>query len=947
MSMTLTDYQSELRDVLGTAAEGNGGLLQVIGGPGVGKTTLLGSLKEQAAASGAVCLTATGFADDAVIPFNIVEQLIRSSTSTGALDVVARWRTAGERYAEAEQGLLRSLVREISDVLHRIAGGRPLILAVDDAEHADYPSLMCLLHIARHASGTRTLVVMTSGKTRHLCTRIHSFHHLYKIEIGTLPESGVGRLLERHGDADLADRIRASCHAVSGGNPRLVKALLRDHLKAARSGAGGGVTVGAEFQESYRRCLLRHQTLLQVAGAIAVLGPYASPWRVAGLLEYGTERASRAVELLNSAGLLEDGRFRHPAARSVALETLAADDRARLSAKAAELLYAEGADPIAVAELLVTAGKTPDQKGVAVLWQAAQKNLDEGRTEEAIASLRLADRADLSRREHMDILMALIGALWSSNPATAEPELDRLLAEIRAESPADIPEQYQCFLLFMVLWFGRYADAEETFKWSSGSGDTDTASSTAALRVTRQWVTFLKPMLIHDFPGQDGPDGEVDGLWAANLEHGLQLSFDELGMEIGHLQDPQQVADFSPDTMHLLSPSNHFWFAYAYACRIVWALAARGESETADRLCGALFTAADKLNMKTPCAVALSMRAYIRCRHGDFTSAIDLASTALRSIPPRGWGVAIGLPLSVLVAAHTAIGRLEEAQRYLDYWVPKEMFDSVVGLEYLRARGQYCLATNRPYAALNDFMVSGMLIDQWPVDFGDLAPWRVDAAEAYLRVHEPAEAKRLALEELKLSPDRPLSTRGRALRVLAMAEDPDKRRLLLYQSAKCLREQGDRYELARTLAELSQDYLSTGETQQARTTWHEARKLMDECGMSAQHESRRELVVDGVESVGSPQPPKDAGEAQHTEDDAPGPAAENGELPVLSEAEWRVATLAASGMTNRQIAKSLYITVSTVEQHLTRIYRKLSVGNRQELSRRLWLLIGATGASSC
>ncbi|MFS7872027.1 AAA family ATPase [Streptomyces asiaticus] len=944
--MRLTDYQSELRDVLGAAAEGNGGLLQVTGGPGVGKTTLLGNLKERAAASGAVCLTASGFADDTAIPFNIVEQLIRSSTATDALEVVARWRTAGERYAEAEHDLLRSLVREISDVLHRIAGGRQLILAVDDAEHADYPSLMCLLHIARHASGTRTLVVMTSGQTHHLCTRMHSFHHLYKIDIGTLPESGVERLLERYGDADLAGRIHSSCYAISGGNPRLVKALLRDHLKAARSGAGAEVTVGAEFQEAYRLSLLCHQTLLQVAQALAVLGPYGSPRRVATLLECGAERVSRAMDLLNSAGLLRDGRFRHPAARSVALETLATEDRARLSAKAAELLYAEGADPIAVAELLVTADKTPDQKGVAVLWQAAQKNLDEGCTEEAIASLRLAERADLSRREHMDILMALVGALWSSNPAAAEPELDRLLAAIRAESPADIPEPYQCFLLFMVLWFGRYADADETFKWSSGCDDTDTASSMAALRVTRQWVTFLKPTLIHDFPGQDVPDGEVDGLWAANLEHGLQLSVDELGMEIGHLQDPRQMADFSPDAMHLLSPSNHFWFAYAYACRIVWALAARGESEAADRLCGALYTAADKLNMKTPCAVALSMRAYIRCRHGDFTTAIDLAGAALRSIPPRGWGVAIGLPLSVLVAAHTAVGRLEEAQRYVNYWVPKEMFDSVVGLEYLRSRGQYCLATNRPYAALNDFMASGMLIDQWPVDFGDLAPWRVDAAEAYLRVHEPAEAKRLALEELKLSPDRPLSTRGRALRVLAMAEDPDKRRLLLYQSAKCLREQGDRYELARTLAELSQDYLSTGETQQARTTWHEAQKLMDECGMSAQHESRRELVVEGVESVGSPQPLKDAGDSGHAEDDAPGTAAESAEQPVLSEAEWRVATLAASGMTNRQIAKSLYITVSTVEQHLTRIYRKLSVGNRQELSRRLWLLIGATGASS-
>lgn len=47
--------------------------------------------------------------------------------------------------------------------------------------------------------------------------------------------------------------------------------------------------------------------------------------------------------------------------------------------------------------------------------------------------------------------------------------------------------------------------------------------------------------------------------------------------------------------------------------------------------------------------------------------------------------------------------------------------------------------------------------------------------------------------------------------------------------------------------------------------------------------------------------------------------------PALSEAERRVAALAASGDTNREISSKLYITVSTVEQHLTRVYRKLNV----------------------
>ncbi|WP_245674898.1 helix-turn-helix transcriptional regulator [Herbidospora cretacea] len=51
----------------------------------------------------------------------------------------------------------------------------------------------------------------------------------------------------------------------------------------------------------------------------------------------------------------------------------------------------------------------------------------------------------------------------------------------------------------------------------------------------------------------------------------------------------------------------------------------------------------------------------------------------------------------------------------------------------------------------------------------------------------------------------------------------------------------------------------------------------------------------------------------------------------LSEAERRVATLAAQGQTNRQISGNLFVTVSTVEQHLTRIYRKLGVTRRADL----------------
>ncbi|MFI2641568.1 AAA family ATPase [Streptomyces sp. NPDC018610] len=53
---------------------------------------------------------------------------------------------------------------------------------------------------------------------------------------------------------------------------------------------------------------------------------------------------------------------------------------------------------------------------------------------------------------------------------------------------------------------------------------------------------------------------------------------------------------------------------------------------------------------------------------------------------------------------------------------------------------------------------------------------------------------------------------------------------------------------------------------------------------------------------------------------------------TITQAERRVAQLAVEGSTNREIATRLYLTTSTVEQHLTRIYRKLGIKGRADLS---------------
>ena len=51
----------------------------------------------------------------------------------------------------------------------------------------------------------------------------------------------------------------------------------------------------------------------------------------------------------------------------------------------------------------------------------------------------------------------------------------------------------------------------------------------------------------------------------------------------------------------------------------------------------------------------------------------------------------------------------------------------------------------------------------------------------------------------------------------------------------------------------------------------------------------------------------------------------------LTPTERRVAELAASGLTNRQAAEALFVTVKTVETHLARVYQKLGISTRTEL----------------
>ncbi|MET8161901.1 LuxR C-terminal-related transcriptional regulator [Sphaerisporangium sp. NPDC005289] len=295
-----------------------------------------------------------------------------------------------------------------------------------------------------------------------------------------------------------------------------------------------------------------------------------------------------------------------------------------------------------------------------------------------------------------------------------------------------------------------------------------------------------------------------------------------------------------------------------------------------------------------------AIRAETAIRQGRVKDAERCARNAFSHLPMEAWGVALGTPLAAMTMAKTALGKLEDAARYLAVPVLDAMFQTPVGLHYLSARGTYRLAAGAAEDALADFLACGDLMRGWGIDLPGVVAWRLGAVRALLQLGRTGEARRLAEEQLaegRSAGAEHTRTWGIALRLRALTLPLRERPEALEQAVETLQLVQDTLELAHALADAGWAYSQLEDGPRARAAERRSRQLLRSCGASPQER---------------PVPP-------------PSPGAD------LSEAERRVATLAARGQTNRQISGVLFVTVSTVEQHLTRIYRKLGVSRRADL----------------
>jgi DNA-binding CsgD family transcriptional regulator len=191
------------------------------------------------------------------------------------------------------------------------------------------------------------------------------------------------------------------------------------------------------------------------------------------------------------------------------------------------------------------------------------------------------------------------------------------------------------------------------------------------------------------------------------------------------------------------------------------------------------------------------------------------------------------------------------------------------------------------------------------------APWRSLKAQALDRLGLQEEAIAIATEELEIarvwgSP----GTVGRSLRVLGAIER-DAGIEHLEEACALLEHANARLERAKALAALGAALRRGRQPTAARDPLRKAFELAEICGATALVESTRaELYASGAR---------------------PRAAALSG-VRSLTASERRVADLAADGLSNRDIAQTLYVTPKTVEVHLSNSYRKLGISSRRELA---------------
>ena len=899
---------------------GHGRVLLVEGAPGIGKSTLLGVTRERAYDAGFTVLQATCDELESAFPFGLAIHLLEPALTTerrselfeGPARLAAALFDPGVTEAvpaAADASFAR--IHGLTWLCANLSAAGPLLLCVDDAQWADAPSVAWLRYAARRLEGLSVLLAVATrtgepDSSEQAVRELAAAPGSAVLRPAPLSEEAADELARLTLGDSAGTGVARACHRASGGNPFFLGELLADRASRDQVDVSGD---GASFvPESVSAAVGRRLDRLpppavELARALAVLGDPASLHQAAAIAGLEPDEAAVAADALGEAGLVAPGlppRFAHPIVRGSVQAAIPAARRALLHRQAAEMLADERAKPELVAGHLLECEPAPSDWGVAALRESARRALGNGAP---AAAVRYLERAlpELPRDSPRGELLLELGQaqIDAGDPASVGVIEEAVLANGELDRVEALRELGRARAVFGQL--GEAADAFDRASAAAGDERPDLRLAVEAEFASIRLTMSRDPGVIErlgrfreELTGRTGGERLLMAVAAfadaqANLPSGPSADLAE-----------RALAEW--DEHSLRSASLCFYngiFALLYADRY----------DAADRFLEEALNDARRRGSPTAVMNASWLRAWIRLRRGHLADAVAEA-TSVDDPHSESSGPSGPLIRAVLVETLVERGALDEAEAVLGPEAEGEVAGLFIFNPVLYSRGLLRIARGRTEDGLSDVRDAGAPGGVVPAAF----PWRSTAAVAMLTLGADGEARELAAEELELAraygAPRALGIALRAMGLVEGANGID----LLRESVSVLESSPARLEHARALCDLGAAVRRAGSRAEAREPLRLAVDAAQRCGgQLVADRAHAELVASGARPRTKALSGRDA----------------------LTPSELRVAQMAAEGKRNRDIAQDLFITVRTVEGHLSHAYTKLEITSRDELKAAL------------
>ena len=922
---------AELGAALSRARNRSGRVVLIEGAGGIGKTRLLDETRERARAIGLRVLAARGGELERGYGFGVVRQLLESAVARASPEerrellsgaavlaepVFSASASTPPGSADTTQSVLHGLYWLVSNLAER----SPLLLAIDDVQWADEPSLRFLLYLAHRLDGVPVALAlaMRTGDLigeEDLLRALRLEAHPPVLRPKALSSQATTILAEARLGRVVSNELGHACHAATGGNPFLLTELLYQ-----LHGAGedtDAATVGRMASERIAAAILLRIGRAGPAAAVlvratSVLGASADFETACALAELDCTVAAGLVDALARAEILEWGtssgtlRFVHPLVRAAVYDDIPRSVRARLHARAARLLAGGRGDADAAAMHLLLSEPAGEQSTVQLLRAAARTALTRGAPETAVEFLRRAECEPPTATNAPAVLLELgVAASRAGQPDGVE--LLREAFALASEQPARALAGLELGFALGVSSSQSGEAIQVLERAREGLRDDNLRTLLdARLLMFAICVPTARPRLsahlretrrVIEQPASDAPLELLSPLAADLLFVGAPAAdVSRLAERVligGELmrRDIETEADLALGAVTALIYAGRLQMAKHHVDEGIAYARARGSPFALARLS--------------------AFRGLLCWRLGELSTAESETHTAMAV--GAAWGIPHAISSAVLAQVRIERGDLHGARAALDGLDGDPAVLEVTPNQVVReARAALLMAEGRPREALTQLHAYARWEQQSGLD-PHVCPvaWRSAAALAHLQLGEADEARTLAARELELARAFDAAPQlGAALRALAIVAGGADALALLEEAVSVLEGSAARLDHARALVDLGALQRRLGRRSAATDTLRAAMALAHRCAAPILVESAatqlrlagarpRRIALSGRES--------------------------------LTPSERRTTDLAAQGMSNKQIAQALFVTLRTVEMHLSNAYRKLDISSREEL----------------